>query len=362
MGARRRERGRSKSVVKDKPVEKDGEKQKKQKKAKDKPVKKENKAAPILRQPVYATRLFTILAALALFGAPLVLRQLVGLTIQHPLIDTASSLGFVEFFAGKAEVTRAMQRSGRCAFAYELNNDPLWQNMNSAEGFLHALSLVLRLPPGGGVLMAPVCSSWVFMSRGSTGRCLSNPLGWQDRPSVKDGNLMVSRCSLLSIVILAIGAWIILEQPLNSLMEAHPRFQKLVTYTDFWRYHVQMRDFGGPTAKPTWLYTSRQELRDLLLWKAPKTRKSSADVEMVRRYQDADGNTKITGGRDLKTSQHYPRGFGEAVSKFYSAHEDLLQQDGQEKLDHAVAHARNMEPLASKVKDCEGQRGRDKVD
>ena len=46
-----------------------------------------------------------------------------------------------------------------------------------------------------------------------------------------------------------------LEQPKNSLFEMHPMIQSVFSLAKCYRKSIHMRDFGGLTAKPTWLYS-----------------------------------------------------------------------------------------------------------
>ena len=47
---------------------------------------------------------------------------------------------------------------------------------------------------------------------------------------------------------------------LGSLMERHPRFQLLIALIDVFRHSIFMKDFGGESAKGTWLYSSAAEI------------------------------------------------------------------------------------------------------
>lgn len=55
--------------------------------------------------------------------------------------------------------------------------------------------MVWRLKTDALLFAAPVCSSWVWMSRSCTKRTPDNPLGDVSRPNVVAGNLQVSRCA-----------------------------------------------------------------------------------------------------------------------------------------------------------------------
>lgn len=69
-----------------------------------------------------------------------------------------------------------------------------------------------------------VCSSWVWISRSTTGRSVSNVLG---AANCKNANCMVSRVVLLFIIAAALGIVCFLEQPTTSMMHLHFRFQAL---------------------------------------------------------------------------------------------------------------------------------------
>ena len=51
----------------------------------------------------------------------------------------------------------------------------------------------MRLKENSLVILAPPCSSWVFMSRSTSGRSIDNPLGDPDRKLVAQGNEIISR-------------------------------------------------------------------------------------------------------------------------------------------------------------------------
>ena len=132
-----------------------------------------------------------------------------------------------EMFCGVAAISRAFADSGLPAMGYDYLKDPLMNDILAPAGFLHAVTMVLALDPTAGFLwLATVCSSWVWMSHGSTGRCVAFPLG-MPCASVNDANTMVARCSLLILLCIAKGCIWALEQPPSSLMALHPAMQWL---------------------------------------------------------------------------------------------------------------------------------------
>ena len=65
-----------------------------------------------------------------------------------------------EFFAGQKAVSKAFQRRRFRVCSYEILDNPVLYDFLSPSGFAHALSVMLKMPRGGFVMAAPVCSSW----------------------------------------------------------------------------------------------------------------------------------------------------------------------------------------------------------
>ncbi|CAK9064416.1 unnamed protein product [Durusdinium trenchii] len=183
------------------------------------------------------------------------------------------------------------------------------------------LHQVLRLRPGSGKFTAPVCSSWVFLSRGSTGRTSERPLGRRELKSVEDANIMVARIIILLLLCESRKVWWTLEQPVNSLLERQPLFQAFLRFPSIHvrRLTTSMGWFGGKTRKPTWVYSSHPEVFEINDF-ADRSLVPENSAEMVVHYVDGSGKKRIKGGGDLKASQAYPTRFGRAVSKVRSMH------------------------------------------
>ena len=127
------------------------------------------------------------------------------------------------------------------------------QNILSSNGFVSAMINCLRVRPGG-KLSAPVCSSWVYLSRGSTGRSAGYPLG-SVAETCADANYMVCRVVLLLFLCIAKQLWFIVEQPQGSLLQYHPSFQDVCKHVRIWRKYVTMAKYGAGSQKGTWLYS-----------------------------------------------------------------------------------------------------------
>jgi len=68
-------------------------------------------------------------------------------------------------------------------------------------------------------------------------------------------------------------------------MEDHPRMAEWITANNIHRISFNMRDFGGQTLKPQWLYSQFEWVKDILLFKTTpstpsKKRKKKAHQEV----------------------------------------------------------------------------------
>ena len=93
-------------------------------------------------------------------------------------------------------------------------------------------------------------------SAGSTLRSRQRPLGRPDSECVRLGNLLCCRALLLLCLCASKGVWWILEQPMSSCMEWHPLFQRVIRMLGMRKSLVSMANYGGPTEKKTYLYSS----------------------------------------------------------------------------------------------------------
>ncbi|CAL1138139.1 unnamed protein product [Cladocopium goreaui] len=150
-------------------------------------------------------------------------------------------------------VTIGELEAGRQASAYDVLYDGKYMDMCSVEGFITAVYQTLNVRRGGAVTLAPVCSSWVWVSRHSTKRSKAAPLGDLSARSVQIGNLMVTRC----------------RKGISEIAKFAPIL--------------------GDT--------------------------TDQKVELVRKYIDSKGVSRVAGTKALKGSQNYPLPFGRALAK-----------------------------------------------
>lgn len=248
------------------------------------------------------------------------------LTMMRSAVDgclASDGLILLELFCGVAAITRAFNAAGLPATGYDYLKDPYMNDINSPAGFICALTMLLTLHPTDGLLwLATVCSTWVWMSRGSTMRSLEFPLGMPCH-STAGANQMVARCGLLIMLCMAFGCAWILEQPATSLMVMHPVMVWLASHNgrmlncDWFEASTSMAAFNAETVKQTKLYGNRRSVFALARKKPTDMRSESRDV--VRITELSDGRPSVTGGSGLKATQAYTDDFGEAVLEAYIA-------------------------------------------
>ena len=85
-----------------------------------------------------------------------------------------------------------------------------------------------------------------------------------------------------------------------------------------------MKDYGGDTQKPTWLYSNYNILDSLAAHRTGPGERFGTQ-RLTRTYTDKNGKKAFIGNKHLKESQHYPVEFGKAVRKMYLKHEKTIR-------------------------------------
>lgn len=232
----------------------------------------------------------------------------------------AQDLDSVEFFSGGQAgeaVTKGMLFFGLKAVGIEIQKNARFHDFTTAEGFAFSLSVVFRLTPGGICFLAPVCSNWIWLVRSVSGRCSAYPLGYYWIPEVEWSNSMVSRVVIILKIMKALGSPWVIEQPLSSVLYLHPRFQEFLNSGEVYRITLDMFQFGADTAKPTVLYASHAWIEEILqyMFDRPKAGKTLAS----RKWDANREKWVVTGGAEIKASQHYPIRFGRCLARVYNA-------------------------------------------
>ena len=248
------------------------------------------------------------------FGVPPVLFGVMAYIARSRHFN-GEDLDYVEFFSGKGMLSQGLADEGWRGIAIDLINEPYLQNLMTPEGLLSAISLIMRLLTALGFNHSgTVCSSWVCrVGKSQTGLSKDTPLGWREQPCVEHANVMVARASLLQLLCVAKLVTLLVEQPSSSIMDHHPRFRQVTRLARWKEVRFSMLSYGAATLKPSKCWGTGPWLPQLAelgrTWVPPEDRKALAT---------SNANGSITGNKDLKDSQTYPRAFGQSIGLCYS--------------------------------------------
>ena len=255
-------------------------------------------------------------------GLPTWLFTIMTLLCMNPLIDTSPRFHAVEFYAGKGTIYNAFEEHGCKAAKLDKSygSDPQY-DFTSPEGLVCLIFYILCLRLRGLNFHAIVCSTWVWMSRSSTGRTNSRPSG-NESEVVRLANLMVTRaCLMIRLAASKFCRWAI-EQPATSTLPRFKRMRQLAKAPDalmcgpFTTVRTNMRAFGGPTLKPTLVLGNPWVA--LLGREGHVIKETGTGHKLVHAFVDKKGVRRVTGrARELKASQEYPDLFGQAVYRHF---------------------------------------------
>jgi hypothetical protein len=260
---------------------------------------------------------------MANWGIPALLLDIILRIVLNPCLGFCGGIDAAELFAGCCSVTNGLKAVGLVSIPFEIKMMGELMDMNSCPGFCLAITLVLRMAmKGRGLLwLAPVCSTWIFMSSGTTQRTKWAPEGNTRLECVRNANLMSARCVVLCALADALNVTFILEQPLSSVMNYTARFQWLIKKTTVYMASpVHMGAYKGDSQKSLKLFSNRPWVTELIKAIPKGTVFSNGSIVTVS--YNADGQRNVTGGSGLKATQAYPKSFGTAVGKAYARNMD----------------------------------------
>ena len=191
-------------------------------------------------------------------------------------------IDLVEYVCGVAAITQHVRLAGCCAIGYDVDKDNSNNDLCMLHGFLCALRHLQTLSITGLAWFATVCSSWVWMSRSTTGRG-DDPMGFTAYTNVGErkvetslptlstwqGNVQVARSALLMCLTSAMGETWILEQPKSSVMIQHKCMDHLyklgdkLPWAQWHRAETWMGSFATKTLKPKYFISNKRWVKSL---------------------------------------------------------------------------------------------------
>jgi len=130
----------------------------------------------------------------------------------------------VELWSGCFSVGRAALARGFTAVPFDKYRIPgttdvegeFCEDLVTQSGFSKAVSTVLAVRPNGLLVMAPTCSSFGFPNSSRCKRTHDNPWGDMSYDKVQQGNKEFQACERLTLLGIARGLFVVLENPPRS--------------------------------------------------------------------------------------------------------------------------------------------------
>jgi len=226
-------------------------------------------------------------------------------------------LSFIELFAGDESISKGLRLLEYWGKSYDLRKNTN-HDFLSPQGFLAAMLSVLRCHRGAVCWSAPPCSTWVWLSRHSTGRSPDNIYGNLNSHYVCSQNALVTRLSLLLQLCNLRGVFYIIEQPHSTIMWQHPDLKRVLEDKQHpvFRVHMDLGAWSLDNQKPTTLVGTAPWLPQLERRMTPTERLAlqlnDARVETAVKYEDKRGIKRCQGTSALKSTQSYSMNFGSA--------------------------------------------------
>ena len=253
------------------------------------------------------------------WGVPRVFLLIIGMVLAATQ-GSQGSVDAVEGFSGVGRIDTAFKDSEHHSHGFKIEHQKCFESITTDECFCTLVYWVLCMSTKGLAHMAALCSTWVWVSRASTGRSAVKPEGF-DTKAVKEANCMIERSVLLLLLCKARGCHLILEQPASSVMEFMPcvHHLKRCVGTNWACIFAYMGMFGHDCWKPTHLYSSSPSVQALKrkLDKNSKYAAGWSSSKCVRVRCDTRGMIHVDGAEGLKQSQVYPKQYGDEVFKLW---------------------------------------------
>lgn len=256
------------------------------------------------------------------------------LSSNVPYPEEHDALDAVEICAGEGQLSRALHDCGYNVKPFDVRYSGN-HNILRTTGFVTILAAVRNIRKHGLLFLAPPCSTWVFLSQGSTKRNWWNPAGG-DSKKVLLANVLVMRLLYLIYYAHQRGVYFVIEQPMTSVLFVWKPVQMLLEWCRARRVAFPMGAFGSPTMKMTALWGTLPNLSSLhraLTWAQLKQalqrrEKKDGKTVLVKKTKSKSGQTKVAGIKSALTkSGIYPYQFGCAIAALIPNRERRAPRD-----------------------------------
>lgn len=155
---------------------------------------------------------------------------------------------FQEDFCGTHNLSNAIFQYGFPVIARDIDMSRHLDFIGTL-GFVAVIAGLRSIIEGGLCWFGLPCSTWIFMSRGSTKRTRLRPRGQRRFKKVREANKMARRVVYACRYVEAKGAYWVIEQPISSLVVLYPPMRSLLRRAGVRQIHVPLGQFGATSMK-----------------------------------------------------------------------------------------------------------------
>lgn len=207
-------------------------------------------------------------------------------------------------------------------------------DLSTSTGLLSTFQAIRRVIAGGFLWLGIPCSSFIWLSRGSTFRSSLRPRGKKRLRKVRETNRMVRRLLYVMEYAHTKGIEWCIEQPSSSLLPLYRPFEEMIRRHKANFFFLPLGMHGHSSEKRTVLISTAKWMDNLpcpsmtaerrrLLFKIQRMKQ----IKMVRKYRDGTGRARVVGSRSLTASQTYPWQFCYTVSGLFSKNMKTLKEE-----------------------------------
>ena len=108
-----------------------------------------------------------------------------------------------------------------------------------------ALQGLRHMADGGLAWFAPLCSTWIWLSRGSTRRSYLNPRGARRYRKVREANKMARRVIYVLEYLVAKGVYFAIEQPVTALLWTYRPVRRSLKRWNVFEVCIPLEQYGA---------------------------------------------------------------------------------------------------------------------
>ena len=217
-------------------------------------------------------------------------------------------LDVIEFFAGRAELSRAAIRKNQTVLAFDKVLSDAHDVIQDPRALRIWFAALASTRKGSLVWHGTQCSSFSIMCRSNSGRAEANNwLGDIQQAFVNEGNWLADLSALSLFLAKLMDCVEVLEQSGTSCMPKVPSMCGVLEYIQANRVLTYHAAYGSPSLKPFQLWSSSTMIESLA-----RQKPSGGCVETLA-VRSEDGQQYTGVHEKLQESEHYTPLFGKAI-------------------------------------------------